>query len=203
MSDLHQKDSITSGAAGAATGSTGTQVATLGGGCFWCVEAVYLDVSGVTRVESGYAGGHLRNPSYERVCDGDTGHAEVVRVEFDPAKISYRDVLNIFFAIHDPTTLNRQGNDVGTQYRSAIFTENDEQRDTALSVIDEIAKAGIYDGKIVTEVVPLNGNYFSAEAYHQNYFAQHPNQGYCAMVVAPKVSKFRKQFANRLKSNQV
>lgn len=200
MSDLHQTDTVAGGGTGNTT--SGTEVAILGGGCFWCVEAVYLDVDGVTRVESGYAGGAMRNPTYERVCDGDTGHAEVVRVEFDPAKISYRDVLNIFFAIHDPTTLNRQGNDVGTQYRSAIFTENDAQREIALSVIDEVTKAGIYDGKLVTEVTPLNGNYWPAEAYHQNYFAQHPNQGYCAMVVAPKVSKFRKQFAYRLKSNQ-
>ncbi len=200
MSDLHQTDSVAGEGAGNAT--RGTEVAILGGGCFWCVEAVYLDVDGVTRVESGYAGGEMRNPTYERVCDGDTGHAEVVHVEFDPAKISYRDVLNIFFAIHDPTTLNRQGNDVGPQYRSAIFTENDTQRETALSVIDEVTKAGIYSGKLVTEVTPLNGNYWPAEAYHQNYFVQHPNQGYCAMVVAPKVSKFRKQFAHRLKSNQ-
>ena len=179
------------------------ETATLGGGCFWCVEAVYLDVDGVTRVESGYAGGHLKNPSYERVCDADTGHAEVVRVEFETDKISYRDILNIFFAIHDPTTLNRQGNDVGPQYRSAIFTENDDQRVTALSVIDEVAKAGIHNGTIVTEVTPLDGNYWPAEAYHQNYYAQHPNQGYCSVVVGPKVAKFRKQFAHRLKTNKV
>ena len=202
MSELHQTESAAGSGTGRVTASHGTEVAILGGGCFWCVEAVYLDVDGVTRVESGYAGGHLRNPSYERVCDGDTGHAEVVRVEFDPARISYRDILNIFFAIHDPTTLNRQGNDVGPQYRSAIFTEDDAQRDIARSVIDEVTKAGIHDGKIVTEVTPLNGNYWPAEAYHQNYFAQHPNQGYCAVVVAPKVSKFRKQFSHRLKSNQ-
>ncbi|RKP56772.1 peptide-methionine (S)-S-oxide reductase MsrA [Pararobbsia silviterrae] len=203
MSDLHPNEGEARGAADLDTAAArGTEVATLGGGCFWCLEAVYLDVDGVTRVESGYAGGHLRDPSYERVCDGDTGHAEVVRVEFDPAKIGYRDILNIFFAIHDPTTLNRQGNDVGTQYRSAIFTENAAQREAALSVIDAVAKAGIYDDAIVTEVTPLDGNYWPAEAYHQNYFAQHPNQGYCAFVVAPKVAKFRKQFANRLRSHQ-
>jgi peptide-methionine (S)-S-oxide reductase len=176
-----------------------SETATLGGGCFWCLEAVYLGVDGVGAVESGYAGGTVAHPSYERVCDGGTGHAEVVKVEFDPAQISYKEILEIFFSIHDPTQLNRQGNDVGTQYRSVIFTHSDAQRDTALQVIREIAAEGLYDGQIVTQVVPLDGNYWPAEAYHQNYFAQHPEQGYCAFVVAPKVAKFRKKFAHRLK----
>ena len=177
-----------------------TEVATLGGGCFWCLEAVYLRVDGVLAVESGYAGGHVANPTYERVCDGETGHAEVVNVKFDPAKIGYREILDIFFAIHDPTQLNRQGNDVGTQYRSVIFTHSEAQRETALQAIRELAAEGVYDGQIVTQVLPLDGNYYPAEAYHQNYFAQHPNQGYCAFVVAPKVAKFRQKFAHRLKA---
>jgi len=176
------------------------ETATLGGGCFWCLEAVYLDVDGVTAVESGYAGGQVDRPSYEQVCDGNTGHAEVVKVEFDPSRISYREILDIFFAIHDPTQLNRQGNDVGTQYRSVIFTHSEEQRVTALQAIREIGEQHIYDGQIVTQVLPLDGNYFAAEAYHQNYFEQHPNQGYCSLVVAPKVAKFRKTFAHRIKS---
>ncbi len=203
MTDLNQTGTLIGQGANSDTASgRTTEVATLGGGCFWCTEAVFLDVEGVTRVESGYAGGALKNPSYERICDGDTGHAEVVKLEFDPAKISFRDILNIFFAIHDPTQLNRQGNDVGTQYRSVVFTHDDTQRATALAVIDEISKAGIYDDKIVTEVSPLNGNYWPAEKYHQNYFEQHPNQGYCSFVVAPKVAKFRLKFASRLKSRQ-
>ena len=176
-----------------------SETATLGGGCFWCLEAVYLGVDGVGSVESGYAGGTVPRPTYEQVCDGHTGHAEVVKVEFDPSKISYKEILEIFFAIHDPTQLNRQGNDVGTQYRSAIFTHSDAQRDTALQVIREIAAEGLYDGQIVTQVLPLDGNYYPAEDYHQNYFAQHPDQGYCSFVVAPKVAKFRKKFAHRLK----
>jgi peptide-methionine (S)-S-oxide reductase len=177
----------------------GLETATLGGGCFWCTEAVFLAVQGVESVESGYAGGKVVNPSYEQVCDGETGHAEVVKVVFDPSVISYREVLEIFFATHDPTQLNRQGNDVGTQYRSAVFTHSDEQRKIALEVIDELQREDVYDGKIVTEVTPLDGNYFPAEAYHQNYFAQHPNQGYCSFVIAPKVAKFRQKFASRLK----
>ncbi|APA86763.1 peptide-methionine (S)-S-oxide reductase MsrA [Paraburkholderia sprentiae WSM5005] len=176
------------------------ETATLGGGCFWCLEAVYLGAEGVNAVESGYAGGHARHPSYEQVCDGDTGHAEVVKVDFDPAKISYREILDIFFAIHDPTQVNRQGNDVGTQYRSVIFTHSDGQRETALQAIREIGEQRIYDGKIVTEVLALGDNYWAAEAYHQNYFAQHPNQGYCSFVVAPKVAKFRQKFAHRIKA---
>jgi peptide-methionine (S)-S-oxide reductase len=176
------------------------EVATLGGGCFWCLEAVYLGVDGVNAVESGYAGGQTRNPTYEQVCDGETGHAEVVKVDFDPAKISYGEILDIFFAIHDPTQLNRQGNDVGTQYRSVIFTHSEAQRETALQAIREIGELGIYDGQIVTQVLPLGENYWPAEAYHQNYFAQHPNQGYCSFVVAPKVAKFRQKFAHRIKA---
>jgi peptide-methionine (S)-S-oxide reductase len=176
------------------------EVATLGGGCFWCLEAVYLGVDGVNSVESGYAGGQTREPTYEQVCDGETGHAEVVKVNFDTAKISYREILDIFFAIHDPTQLNRQGNDVGTQYRSVVFTHSDAQREAALQAIREIGEQQIYDGQIVTQVLPLDGNYWSAEAYHQNYFAQHPNQGYCSFVVAPKVAKFRQKFAHRIKA---
>ena len=176
------------------------EVATLGGGCFWCLEAVFLSVEGVTAVESGYAGGKTQQPTYEQVCDGETGHAEVVKVEFDPARIGYREILDIFFAIHDPTQLNRQGNDVGTQYRSVIFTHSDAQRETALQAIREVAAEGIYDGQIVTQVLPLDGNYWPAEAYHQNYFAQHPSQGYCSVVVAPKVAKFRQKFAHRVKA---
>jgi peptide-methionine (S)-S-oxide reductase len=173
-----------------------TEVAILGGGCFWCLEAVYLEVRGVTRVESGYMGGQQPDPSYEQVCAGTTGHAEVVRVEFDPQQISYRDILEVFFTIHDPTTLNRQGNDVGTQYRSAIFFTSPEQESVARHVIAEMA--GVWDAPIVTELTPAEA-WYKAEDYHQNYFSQHPLQGYCAFVVAPKVAKFRKTFANRLK----
>ena len=179
--------------------SQASETATLGGGCFWCLEAVYLGVDGVIAVESGYAGGTAENPTYEQVCDGATGHAEVVKVQFDPARIGYGDILEIFFSIHDPTQLNRQGNDVGTQYRSAIFTHSDTQRDAALQAIRDIEREGLYEGKIVTQVLPLDGNYWPAEAYHQNYFAKHPEQGYCAFVVAPKVAKFRAKFAHRMK----
>jgi peptide-methionine (S)-S-oxide reductase len=186
---------------GASSMSQTGEVATLGGGCFWCLEAVYLGVDGVSAVESGYAGGQTQRPTYEQVCDGVTGHAEVVKVDFDPAKISYREILDIFFAIHDPTQLNRQGNDVGTQYRSVVFTHADAQRETALQAIREIGEQRIYDAQIVTQVLPLDGNYWPAEAYHQNYFAQHPNQGYCSFVVAPKVAKFRQKFAHRIKAS--
>lgn len=172
------------------------EVAILGGGCFWCTEAVYLEVKGVTKVESGYTGGAQPNPTYEQVCTGETGHAEVVRLEYDPSQISYRDLLVIFFTIHDPTTLNRQGNDVGTQYRSVIFYENAEQEATARQVIGEMAH--VWDAPIVTELAPA-APFYKAEDYHQNYFAQHPLQGYCAFVVAPKVAKFRKTYAEKLK----
>ncbi|MGA0609183.1 peptide-methionine (S)-S-oxide reductase MsrA [Caldimonas sp. KR1-144] len=175
-----------------------TEIATLAGGCFWCTEAVYLDVDGVVAVESGYSNGHAVKPSYEQVCRGDTGHAEVVRVSFDPARISFRELLEIFFVVHDPTTLNRQGNDVGTQYRSGIYTHSDEQTRVAREVIAELEASGGVRGKVVTEVEPER-NYWRAEAYHQNYFAQHPEQGYCAFVVAPKVEKFRKTFKDRVR----
>lgn len=178
------------------TNQTATEVAILGGGCFWCLEAVYLEVRGVSMVESGYMGGHDPAPTYEEVCAGNTGHAEVVRVQFDPAVISYHDILEIFFTIHDPTTLNRQGNDVGTQYRSVIFYGSPEQEATARQVIAEMAC--VWDGPLVTEVQPV-GSWFRAEDYHQDYFRQHPLQGYCAFVVAPKVAKFRKTFTDRLK----
>jgi peptide-methionine (S)-S-oxide reductase len=169
---------------------------TLGGGCFWCLEAVYELVDGVTAVESGYANGHVVNPSYEQVCDGNTGHVEVVRVSFDPAVIGLREVLEIFFAIHDPTTLNRQGNDIGPQYRSGIYLHDESQRALAQQVWDEAQAA--HGGRLVTELEPVR-NYWRAEAYHQHYFAQHPNQGYCAFVVAPKVEKFRKTFRSRVR----
>ena len=178
------------------TSQAETQVALLGGGCFWCLEAVYQQVRGVTRVESGYMGGQVDRPTYEQVCAGTTGHAEIVRLEFDPAVISYHDLLEVFFTIHDPTTLNRQGNDVGTQYRSVIFTESPEQEAVARQVIAEMAN--VWDAPVVTEVTPAQ-TWYKAEDYHQDYFNQHPLQGYCAFVVAPKVAKFRSTFANRLK----
>jgi len=171
-------------------------IAVLGGGCFWCTEAVYLEVKGVNKVESGYTGGPQPDPTYEQVCSGTTGHAEVVRLEFDPDVISYRDLLEIFFTIHDPTTLNRQGNDVGTQYRSVIYYQSPEQEATARQVIAEMAH--VWDAPIVTELSPAQP-YFKAEDYHQNYFAQHPLQGYCAFVVEPKVVKFRQMHSARAK----
>ena len=172
-----------------------TDTITLGGGCFWCLEAVYERVRGVLAVESGYCNGQVVNPSYEQVCGGDTGHAEVVRVTFDPAQITLREVLEIFFVIHDPTTLNRQGNDVGTQYRSGIYFHDAAQQATARAVLAEVD--AFHRGKAVTELV-AEANYSRAEDYHQHYFANHPNQGYCAMVVAPKVEKFKKTFASRV-----
>jgi len=172
------------------------EVITLGGGCFWCLEAVYEQVDGVLAVESGYSNGSVVNPSYEQVCGGDTGHAEVVRVSFDPERITLREVLEIFFSIHDPTTLNRQGNDVGTQYRSGIYFHTPEQQRVAGQVMAEANAA--HGGGVVTELAPV-ANYTRAEDYHQRYFANHPNQGYCAVVVAPKVEKFRKTFKARLK----
>jgi peptide-methionine (S)-S-oxide reductase len=175
-----------------------TETITLGGGCFWCVEAVYERVLGVTGVESGYCNGHVNAPTYEQVCSGNTGHVEVVRVSFDPAQISLREILEIFFVVHDPTTLNRQGNDVGTQYRSGIYFERPEQEQVARAVLAEMAESGTYRSPIVTELLPL-ANYSRAEDYHQHYFAQHPGQGYCAFVVAPKVEKFRKTFAHRVR----
>ena len=170
---------------------------TLGGGCFWCLEAVYECVDGVLAVESGYCNGHVRNPSYEQVCDGQTGHAEVVRISFDPERISLRELLEIFFTIHDPTTLNRQGNDVGTQYRSGIYFHDTSQQAVAREVLAEVAAASA--GRVVTELAPVD-NYSRAEDYHQHYFANHPGQGYCAFVVAPKVEKFRRTFARRVRA---
>ena len=173
-----------------------TETITLGGGCFWCLEAVYELVDGVVAVESGYCNGHVIQPSYEQVCEGDTGHAEVVRVEFDPARIGLREVLEIFFSIHDPTTLNRQGADVGPQYRSGIYLHDEAQRAVAQAVREEADAA--HGGRVVTEIEPLR-NYSRAEAYHQHFFARNPYQGYCAHVVAPKVAKFRRTFAQRLR----
>ena len=175
-----------------------TELATLGGGCFWCLEAVFEEVEGVIKVESGYTGGATANPTYRQVCGGDTGHAEVVQVTFDPQVISYRDILEIFFAMHDPTTLNRQGADVGTQYRSAIYYHSPEQKQTAEATIAELSAQEIWDRPIVTEVTPLP-TFYRAEDYHQGYFRNNPEQGYCGYVIAPKVAKLRKHFANRLK----
>lgn len=174
------------------------QTAVLGGGCFWCLEAVFLDVDGVLSVESGYAGGHVQSPTYEQVCEGDTGHAEVVRIEFDADRIAFRDLLQVFFAIHDPTTLNRQGADVGTQYRSTIMFVDERQRDEARAFIDALAQEGVFGRPIVTEVVPL-ADWFPAEAYHRRYYERNPHQGYCMVVIGPKVEKFRRQFASRLR----
>ncbi len=174
------------------------QTATLAGGCFWCLEAVFLELVGVEQVESGYAGGDLPAPSYEQVCSGETGHAEVVQVTFDPAAISYRDLLGIFFTIHDPTTLNRQGADVGTQYRSAIFYHSAAQQATAEEVIAALEAEHVWAGKIVTQVVGYE-MFYPAEDYHRDYYRRNPNQGYCRIVIAPKVSKLRKAFFEKLK----
>jgi peptide-methionine (S)-S-oxide reductase len=179
----------------------GTQIATLAGGCFWCLEAVYDEIKGVQSVESGYAGGHVENPSYREVCTGRTGHAEVVRVTFDPDIVSYRDLLNVFFGIHDPTTLNRQGADVGTQYRSAIFYHDEEQKRIAEEVIQDLEAQKIFDRPIVTSLEKMDA-FYVAEDYHQEYFANNPYQPYCMAVVAPKVSKFRKHYMDMLKKEQ-
>lgn len=173
-----------------------TESITLAGGCFWCLEAVYEQVRGVLAVESGYSNGQVLNPSYEQVCGGETGHAEVVKVDFDPAVVSLRELFEVFFTIHDPTTRNRQGNDIGPQYRSGIYTINDEQVAVAREVLAEVS--AVTAGRVVTELQPL-ANYWRAEAYHQHYFAQHPGQGYCAAVVAPKVEKFRHTFRRLMK----
>src|SRR5476649_167053 len=180
------------------TSNAATEIAVLGGGCFWCTEAVYLELRGVTKVESGYSGGQQPDPTYEQVCAGTTGHAEVVRLRFDPAVVSYRDLLEVFFAIHDPTTLNRQGNDVGTQYRSVILTHSDAQKATAAEVMKEITDANIWGRKLVTQIGPLTV-FYPAEEEHHDYFARNPWSGYCQVVVAPKVVKFRKLFADRVK----
>lgn len=182
----------------AAPSSASTATLTLGGGCFWCTEAVFDRVQGVTDVESGYCNGQVVQPSYEQVCTGRTGHAEVVRLEFDPAVIGVRALLEIFFATHDPTTPNRQGNDVGPQYRSGIYYTDPAHAEVARALIHELEQQQAFGAPIVTEVLPL-ANYWPAEDYHQDYFAQHPHQGYCAFVVGPKVQKFRQTFAQHLK----
>lgn len=174
------------------------ETATLGGGCFWCVEAVYQDVKGVERVVSGYAGGHVENPTYQQVCTGRTGHAEVAQITFDPDVISYEEILYIFWRVHDPTTLNRQGNDVGPQYRSAIFYHNEKQKETAERSLAEAEAAKVWPNPIVTEIAPLD-TFYEAEDYHQNYYRNNPYQPYCLYVIDPKVRKFRKSFQERLK----
>jgi peptide-methionine (S)-S-oxide reductase len=175
-----------------------TELATLAGGCFWCMEAVFDDLNGILSVESGYSGGHVANPTYRQVCSEVTGHAEAVQLTFDPAMISYKDILNVFFAVHDPTTLNRQGNDVGTSYRSAIFYHSDEQKNVAQEVIRKLTAQKLWPNPIVTEVTKFD-KFYIAEDYHQEYFANNPDQPYCRVVVAPKVAKFRKQYFDRLK----
>lgn len=173
-----------------------TEIATLGGGCFWCLDAVYQMLHGAQKIESGYSGGGVLNPSYAQICEGNTGHAEVVRIEFDPAIVSYRDILEIFFTIHDPTTLNRQGNDVGTQYRSVIFTHSAQQNETARKVMAEMGN--VWDGEIVTQLADAPV-FYKAEDYHQDYYLHNPLQSYCAFVVAPKVAKFRQLFSDKLR----
>jgi len=174
------------------------EMATLAGGCFWCLEAVFTRLRGVDKVVSGYSGGHVPDPSYELVCTGNTGHAESVQVTFDPAVVSYRDLLKIFFTMHDPTTLNQQGADVGTQYRSAIFYHTEEQRAEASDVIAGLTAAGLWDDPVVTELVPLDV-FYPADAYHQEYYEHHSAQPYCQMVIAPKVAKLRQQYLEKLK----
>jgi peptide-methionine (S)-S-oxide reductase len=180
-------------------GLSRTEIATLGGGCFWCLEAVYQELRGVEKVESGYSGGDVPNPTYRAVCSGSTGHAEVVQVTFDPEMISYKDILEVYFTIHDPTTLNRQGADVGTQYRSVIYYHDDEQRRVAEEVISDLEAEGIWKDPIVTEVTPID-EFYIAEDYHQDYFRNNGYQSYCQVIIAPKVAKFRKQHLERLKA---
>lgn len=176
------------------------ELATFGAGCFWCVEAVFLELDGVIVVESGYAGGHIKDPTYKQVCLGNTGHAEVCQIKFDPAKVTFDELLEVFWKTHDPTTLNRQGNDTGTQYRSAVFYHDENQKQLAEKYKKELDAAGAFDDPIVTEIVPYESdNYYKAEDYHQNYFAQNPTQPYCAFVVGPKVDKVRKVFKDKLK----
>jgi peptide-methionine (S)-S-oxide reductase len=181
------------------TSASSMQTLVLGGGCFWCTEAVYVEVRGVRDVESGYSNGHAPAPTYEQVCTGSTGHNEVVKLVYDPAQVSTRELLEIFFLIHDPTTLNRQGHDVGTQYRSGIYFTTPEQEAQARALIDELMREGAYPRPLVTEVLPL-ANYHPAEAYHQDFFARNPGQGYCLAVAAPKVAKFRQTFARLARS---
>ncbi|MEZ4914770.1 MAG: peptide-methionine (S)-S-oxide reductase MsrA [Chitinophagales bacterium] len=182
----------------APTTTSPTEIATLGGGCFWCVEAIYLDLKGVYKVSSGYAGGNIKNPTYREVCSGKTGHAEVIQITFNPEEISYEEILDIFWHIHNPTTLNQQGADVGTQYRSVIFYHNEQQRDIAERSKIAAQNSGLWDGYFVTEIEPFT-NFYSAEDYHQNYFNENPNQPYCAAVIAPKVLKFREKYKDKLK----
>jgi peptide-methionine (S)-S-oxide reductase len=179
--------------------SNGHEVATLAGGCFWCLEAVYEQLRGVEKVESGYAGGHVENPTYRQVTSGTTGHAEVVQITYDAEEVSYRDLLAVFFTIHDPTTLNRQGNDVGPQYRSAVFYHDEAQKEIAEAVIREMETAGVWDDPIVTEVSPLD-RFYVAEDYHQEYYRNNQYQPYCQVVIRPKVAKFRKKYFDRLKA---
>jgi peptide-methionine (S)-S-oxide reductase len=169
------------------------EVATLGGGCFWCLEAVYDEISGVVKVESGYAGGHVKNPSYREVCDGTTGHAEVVQITFDPKAVSYREILEVFFVVHDPTTLDRQGADVGSQYRSVIFHHTPAQQKAAREIVAELAREQVFEDPVVTRVEPLTA-FYKAEDYHQDYYAKNPTQGYCQAVISPKLAKFRATF---------
>ena len=176
-----------------------TELATLAGGCFWCLEAIFEQLRGVSKVLSGYSGGHVPNPSYEAVCTGTTGHAEVVQVAFDPDKLSYRDLLGVFFTLHDPTTLDRQGGDVGTQYRSAIFYHDDAQRRTAEEVIRELEAEHVFDDPIVTQIEPLD-KFYAAEEYHREYYRRNPNQPYCRAVIAPKVAKLRSKYLEKLKA---
>ena len=176
-----------------------TAVATLGGGCFWCLEAVFRDLRGVERVVSGYSGGHVPNPTYEQVCTGGTGHAEVVQVTFDAHVLPFRELLEVFFATHDPTTPDRQGADVGPQYRSVIFYHSPEQKEIAQQVIAELNAAGLWDGPIVTQVAPA-GAFYTAEAYHQEYYVRNPRQPYCQVVITPKLAKFRRRFRDKLKA---
>ncbi len=181
------------------TSQSGLETATLGGGCFWCLEPLFKELRGVESAVSGYAGGKVKNPTYEAVCSGRTGHAEVVQITFDPSIISFKDLLTVFFTYHDPTTLNRQGNDVGTQYRSVVFYHDETQKAMAEAVIGEIDKAGIWSRPIVTEVSPLD-HFYPAEDYHQDYYYNNPYQGYCRVIIDPKVNKFRKEFADQLKA---
>ncbi len=177
------------------------EIATVAGGCFWCIEAPFEELQGVEKAVSGYSGGHVKNPTYQAVSNGSTGHAEVVQITFDPSVVSYREILEVLFTLHDPTTLNRQGNDVGTQYRSAIYYHSPEQKAIAEKFIAELTAAKAYKDPIVTEVTKFS-EFYSAEAYHQEYYVNNPNQGYCSYVIAPKIKKFRKQFAAKLKVNQ-
>lgn len=179
---------------------TSLEKATLGGGCFWCTEAIFSEVKGVTSVTPGYSGGHVRNPTYEQVCTDTTGHAEVVQVEFDPRMVTFGELLRIFFTIHDPTTPNRQGADVGTQYRSVIFYHTEQQQKTAAEVMEEITKSGIWGKKLVTQLEPFK-EFYPAEEYHKNYFERNPSQPYCRMVIEPKVAKFRKHYLQMLRAS--